>query len=280
MKLLLAAFLMSLLVQNARSQYYYNDIIILKETNSQYAALKNSHITQVTAQSLEGNNEPAKGFLLRQDILNNASEIVTTSDLPSTGESVSKNYYDNGRLVKTVDSSSADSGKIILSIVDYTYDEAGNIKTNTTVTVDTFMNSRSEEVHEWFYNNNTPIYMLRIKDKLDTTVVEFVKDDQGNIAEEHWKKKGKRIEDYFYYYNKAHLLTDIVRFNNRIKKMLPDFLFEYDDSGKLKQLTQIQQNSSDYITWYYEYNENGLKEKEFCYDKLKHLLGSIDYTFR
>jgi len=280
MKLLLATFTLILLAQNAKCQYYYNDIIILKETNRQYLALKNSHITKITAQSLESDNEPTKGFLLQQDILDNASKIVTTSELPSSGRSVSTNYYEDGHITKTVDNSNGDSGRVILSVIEYSYDTQGNITENNTVTADTFMNSRSEEVHRWFYTNNSPAYMLRIKDRVDTTMVEFVKDEQGNIAEEHWKKNGRRIEDYFYYYNDQHLLTDIVRFNNRVKRMLPDFLFEYDGAGKLTKLTQIQQNSSNYLTWYYEYNSNGLKQKETCYDKLKQLIGRIDYSFQ
>lgn len=275
MKLFLTVLATTFMLQQASSQYYYNDIVVLKETNRQYQAIKNAHTTSITAQSFENTNEPTPNFLLQQDINSSANQITTTSDIPSTGHSVSTNYYTNNQLTKTVDNATN-----IESTVTYSYDAAGNVQSIITVTADTFMATSTEEVHLWFYDGNTPNKMLRIKDKLDTTVITFVKDDQGNIAEEHWKKKGRGIEDYFYYYNKVHLVTDIVRFNNRVKRMLPDYLFEYDDAGKVTQLTQIQQNSSSYLVWHYEYNSNALKQKETCFDKQKRLVGRIEYTYR
>ncbi len=274
-RLFLTILSITLLAQNASSQYYYNDIIVLKETNGQYQALRDAHITSVSAQNFESNDEATPNFLVRQDINRPGTEITTTTDIPTAGHSVSVNTYNNGMLAKTDENSTN-----IENSITYTYDAGGNVQTITTATVDTFMNSNSTEIDKWFYNGNSPAYMLHIKDNADTTVVEFVKDDQGNIAEEHWKKKGKRVEDYFYYYNTAHLLTDVVRFNNRAKRLLPDFLFEYDDAGRLAQLTQIQQNSASYLIWHYDYNSNALKQKETCYDKQKQLIGYIVYTYK
>ncbi len=259
----------------ASSQYYYNDIVVLKETNRQYQAIKMARINSITAQSFESTGQPTDNFLVQQTVGSGAAEITTTSDIPSAGHSVSINYYSNNLLAKTVD-----NAVNIESTVTYAYDAAGNIQNMTTVTTDTFMATSTEEVHLWFYDGNTPTKMLRIKDKVDTTVVNFVKDEQGNVAEEHWKKKGRGVEDYFYYYNNAHLVTDIVRFNNRVKRMLPDYLFEYDGAGKVTQLTQIQQNSSSYLIWHYEYNSNALKQKEVCFDKQMQLVGHIEYTYR
>ena len=68
-------------------------------------------------------------------------------------------------------------------------------------------------MHKWFYTNNMPDSMLRIKDNTDTTVVHFKKDDKYNIIEEIWLKKNRVIEHYFYYYNDKSQLTDIVRYN-------------------------------------------------------------------
>lgn len=258
----------------AQSQYYYNDVVVLKETNRQYQALKAAHITQVTAKSFESDGQPTQGFLLQQDVA--ANTITTTSEVNTSGRSTSINTYDaSNRLVKTVDNSTN-----IISTASYTYDAAGNVQTITTVITDTFMNNNSEEIHQWFYESNSPKYMLRIKDKADTTVIEFVKDEQGNIAEEHWKKKNRRIENYFYYYNDAHLITDIVRYNLKAAKLLPDFLFEYNSAGLVSQLTQIPQMSGAYLVWHYDYNANSLKEKESVFDRQKRLVGSIVYTYR
>ncbi|HWB25734.1 MAG TPA: hypothetical protein VG738_09655 [Chitinophagaceae bacterium] len=274
MKLCFLVFAIIFIAGHACCQYYYNDIVALKETNRQYSAIKNAHIATITAHSFEADGQPTQGFSLKQEINNNQSEITTTSSITSAGEAVSVSYYDSNRLIKTIDNSTN-----IISTVNYSYDAAGNIKTITTATTDTFMNSNSEEIHQWFYNGSTPLYMLRIKDKTDTTIVDFVKDEQGNIAEEHWKKKGRNIENYFYYYNDAHLLTDIVRFNERAKRMLPDFLFGYNSDGLLTQLTQVHLNTGSYLVWHYDYNSNGLKQTETCYDKKKQLVGRIEYTF-
>lgn len=274
MKFVFTVLAVLLLAGNAFSQYYYNDIVSLKETNRQFQAIKTAHITSITAQSFESDGQPSQGFLLKQDVSGN--QITTSSNVATATESVSISTYNGAnRLAKTVDNSTN-----VISTVNYAYDAAGNILTIATVINDTFMNSNSEEVHQWFYNNNMPTYMLRIKDKTDTTVVEFVKDEQGNIAEEHWKKKGRKIENYFYYYNDAHLITDIVRFNLKAAKMLPDFLFEYDAAGRISQFIQVPQNSGGYLTWHYEYNANALKQKETCYDRQKRLVGSIEYTYR
>lgn len=63
------------------------------------------------------------------------------------------------------------------------------------------------------------------------------------------------------------------------KKMLPDFMYEYDDNGNIKKMIEVIAGGSNYNTWYYTYNTNGLKEKEVCYDKKKQLLGSLEYLY-
>jgi len=264
-----------LFAQFSYSQYYYNDIIVLNQTNSQYQTLKANRIALVNAKSFEGSGEPVDNFVLQQQLLKNWAEVITTSTDPATSSStVSDADYENGRIKQSVD-----TGGRVASTVLYNYDASGNINTITSITSDTFMASNSQEVHQWFYNGNSPVRMLRIKDNIDTTVIDFVKDEQGNIAEEHLKKKGRNIETYFYYYNAAHLLTDIVRYNYRAKKMLPDFLFDYDKDGKLTQLTQILQNTGATLTWYYEYNANGLKQTETGYDKDRQVVGKIVYSY-
>jgi len=273
MKLLFTAIAATVLAGHACGQHYYTDIVVLKETNRQYQAIKTARITTVTAKSFESDGQPTENFLLQQTVSGN--QVTTSSSSVATGASVSVNYYTSNRLTRTVDNDSN-----INSTVTYVYDATGNIQSITTAINDTLMGSNGTEVHLWYYNGSDPVRMLRIKDKTDTTVVDFVKDEQGNIAEEHLSKKGRRIENYFYYYNAAHQLTDIVRFNQRARKMLPDFLFEYDDKGLVTQLTQVQQNTGSYIIWRYTYNPNGLKQKEAAYDKLKRPIGSVEYSFR
>ena len=98
--------------------------------------------------------------------------------------------------------------------------------------------------------------------------------------EERWRKKGSLVENYFYYYNEQHKLTDIVRYNAKALRLLPDYLFAYDSNGTLIQLTQVPQGSSNYLVWNYVYAANGLKEKELCFNKQKQPVGRIEYSYR
>ena len=122
-----------------------------------------------------------------------------------------------------------------------------------------------EEKHTWLYDAaGLPTQLTIIKNKTDTTLVTFVKDDAGNIGEERWQKKGRRIETYFYYYNAKKQMTDVVRNNLKAQRMLPDFLFEYDQAGHVVQAVQVLQGSSDYIIWQYLYDDTGLNKKISC----------------
>jgi antitoxin component YwqK of YwqJK toxin-antitoxin module len=235
--------------------------------------LKNNHVQQVSAASYEANGERTDHFILEQQISGDNSTIVTTTEYPSTGKSVSTSYYENDKVVKTIN-----DAENIESTTTYTYD-SNNLQSIATDIQDTFMNNSSQEIHQWRYENNQPTEMLLIKDKKDTTVLEFVKDEQGNIAEEHWRKNGRLIGKYFYYYNDQHGLTDIVRFNARAQRLLPDFLFEYDNNSTLIQLTQIPQGSDNYLVWQYIYLPNGLKQKELCFNKQKQPVGRIEYSY-
>ena len=97
---------------------------------------------------------------------------------------------------------------------------------------------------------------------------------------EPWKSKGKVVETYYYYYNTGNQLTDIVRYNYRAKKMLPDFLYDYDANGNVVKMTQVPTGRSDYMIWHYIYNSNGLKEKELLYNKQQQLVGRIIYKYQ
>jgi hypothetical protein len=78
----------------------------------------------------------------------------------------------------------------------------------------------------------------------------------------------------------VHKLTDIVRYNAKAQRLLPDFLFEYDNNGTLVKFTQIPQGSADYLVWQYEYLPNGLKQKELCFNKQKEPVGTIVYSYQ
>ncbi len=263
-----------LFVSTTECQYYYKDIVVAQLSERQYLALKTNHIHHVSATSYESDGQPTEDFSLTQEISPEAKTITVNSAYPSTGITITTNNYKFNKLVESVDNS-----KRVSNTTTYKYDSAGRVSSILTVTEDTFMNSHSEELHQWFYNNGMPEKMLNIKDKSDTTVVVFTKDENGNIGQEDWKRKGAIVETYYYYYNETKQLTDIVRYNSRAKQMLPDFLYQYDAAGRIAQMTEIPVGSSDYMIWKYEYAPNGLKKSEILFDKQKQMVGHIEYAY-
>jgi len=260
---------------SANAQFYYNDVVDLNASNKMYVTLIKNNIREVSAASMQSDNTPTSGFVYSKTLKNNGTLVITHTELETGGISDDYDTYTNNLLVKSLDS--ADK---VSTVVEYNYDTEGRILQVKTQTDDTTISTHSTELHQWFYTGTNPDSMLRIKDNRDTTFIHFKKDESQNITEELWIKKGRIIEHYYYYYNDKNQLTDIVRFNAKAQQMLPDFLFEYNETGVVSQLTQIPQGSSDYVIWRYIYNDRGLKTKDVLFDKEKQLLGTITYTYK
>lgn len=257
------------------AQYYYNDILSTKQTIYQQQQLKKNSIKKVIAISKEADNTSTEGFMVEQTITNNATEIKTVTKSSATEVNTLVSLFANDKLIKT-----KSNNKNLFTVTDYLYNNDGSIESILSSTTDTFMNSFTSESHIWFYNaEQQPTKMYRIKNNTDTTFIEFVLDENNQVAVENWKRNGRYTETYYYYYNDKKQLTDIARFNKSIDKMLPDFVYEYDTSGRLKQMIQVLAAGKNYTTWRYTYLENGLKQKETCYDKQKQLIGTIEYTY-
>jgi hypothetical protein len=75
-------------------------------------------------------------------------------------------------------------------------------------------------------------------------------------------------------------LTDIVRYNKKANRLLPDILFYYDDNNRLIQrMTILSMTNRDYLIWRYAFDEKGLKTKEALFNKKQELQGRIIYTY-
>ena len=121
--------------------------------------------------------------------------------------------------------------------------------------------------------------MIKIKDGSDTTFVNFTSDEQGNAAEENAVRKNGNLGTTYYYYDTRHRLTDVARFNKRANRILPDYMFEYNDAAQVAQMIVVPEGSADYQIWKYIYNQQGLKEKDVCYSKQKQMVANIEYTY-
>jgi uncharacterized protein RhaS with RHS repeats len=149
---------------------------------------------------------------------------------------------------------------------------------NTSIETDNHL--KETEQHLWQYDaQGRPSGMLKIKNGSDTTFVRFTTDEKGNIAEEHSSRKNIQLPTVYYYYDAAHHLTDIVRYNLKAQKLLPDYIFEYDENNRLISMLIVPEGTSDYMKWLYGYNDKGLKIKEACFSKQKQLLGRIEYQY-
>jgi hypothetical protein len=274
MRSLLFLFCLSLL-STGYGQYYYNDIVSTQLSNDQYKLLRTSRIRKIKATSLEADNTVTDGFLLEEEISLDGKRSTLNTATFGGKPSVTNRLYELNKLKRTQSSRNGIDVK-----TDYTYNEKGQVQKLVFTTTDTAMKAVSTEIHDWSYNEaGQALFMLKIKNRTDTTRIELVKDDHGLVAEEHWKKKNRTLETYYYYYDPKDQLTDIVRYNARLKKLLPDYMYEYDDKGRLSQMTQVSLSSASYIVWKYTYNEKGLKQKEAGYDKQKKLVGSIEYAY-
>lgn len=259
-------------------QYYYNDIIGNQQNNRQFALVKNAGIRSVCV--IYTNNNLLVDTIIQQQYSADYKESVTRFLGDTLQNSAITKIYGKEKIQSSLEKNKSSETKI-----EYGYDEQGRIKIIQSVSKDksdTALNYSVTELHIWSYNNSgSPLQMLRIKNNTDTLTVNFVLDETGNAVEEHWLKKGTDIETYYYYYNKENRLTDIVRFNKKFKKLLPDFTFEYNTQGFVTQMLQVpNSNNTNYLVWNYTYNNQNLKQEEICINKQKQPVGKMEYIYQ
>jgi YD repeat-containing protein len=186
-------------------------------------------------------------------------------------------FFDEaGRVIKTVDSSGN-----LRNTTTYQYNPMGLLQSVTFNTSDTARGLNETEQHSWHYNTNgQPQRMIRTMNQQPSLEVTFNYDASGNVTEEIWSKKTVEIDRIFYYYNERNNLTDIVRFNKKAGRLLPDYMFEVDANGTVIQKISIPVNSNDYQIWRYQFNDKGLKTREALYNRDKQLVGKIEYRYR
>ncbi len=256
-------------------QFYFNDIVSTHQGNDQYKLFRSLKVKKITATSFEADNSLTDGFLFEQEISLDGKKIVLNTATSIGKSSVTTRNYEMGRLKKSQSNNNGIDNK-----TEYFYSDNGVLQTIQLTIIDTALKTTMLETHEWKYNEKSlPISMLQIKNKKDTVLVKLDTDEKGLVLEENWYKKSKVVETYYYYYNDKNQLTDIVRYYAKMKKLLPDFQYEYNELGNVSQLLQISLSSANYLIWKYGYNDRGLKSKEIAYDKGKKMVGRIEYLY-
>jgi hypothetical protein len=230
----------------------------------------------VTLTSFERDEQPSEGFQCDQEVTNDFSRITTHTKSVGSPESwMIANYSPAGLPVRILDTS--DTYK---SVSEYQYDGAGRITLISNISLETDNQTREIEQHQWQYDEKgRPVSMLKIRNGTDTSFIRFVTDEKGNIAEERTTRNHTALPTVYYYYDDAGRLTDIVRYNARAARLLPDYVFEYDAHGLPATMLVVQEGGNNYQKWIYEYNDKGLKTNESCYNKQKQLIGKVGYQY-
>lgn len=269
--------LLSFLLFSARvgsAQYYYKDIIGTGETAEMMRTYTANKIKKVVLNSYDADGTRNADFVVTQVFDGNA--LTTSSKSGDEDASVLTSYVNSqGQVIKTVDSSDA-----LISTTTYTYNDKGWLTSVLSVSADLSRSFSQTELHRWEYNDGRIARMVRIKNGSDSSNVQFKFDERGNVSEEQLVRRGVKSDPVYYYYDAQNRLTDIVRYNNKVKRLLPEYMFEYSANNQVIQKITVPGNSSNYLIWRYQYGADGLKTKEAIYNRQKQLTGKIEYIYQ
>jgi len=234
-----------------------------------------NNIKKITAKGITPEGGASSDFSEVGEISGTTLKVTTNNNKAIA--TLKYNFNDRGQLI-----SSVDSAINVKSTSIYTYDANGKIISisNSATDADSSGDFSQTEVHQYIYKDGKLDKMWRIINKTDSLEVRFVTDEHGNVIEERNFRRGVLADPIYYYYDDRNRLTDIVRFNYKANRLLPDYLFEYDDNDRMIQkITTTSGKNLGYLTWRYLFDEKGLKTKEALFNKDKQLQGRIDYSY-
>jgi hypothetical protein len=277
MKNIPGSFLILISSVTLNAQYYYKDVIGTREINQTIKLYISNKVLSAEATGFDGDGVKNSDFSETHNLFagNNLLKIATRNKTVITNE-----YYrfdPKGLLINMSDTSSS-----LVSTTTYAYDDKDNpvlIKNTVTDADDSIY---ANEVHQWFYNDQgRPLRMLKISNNNDTTEIRFTLDEKGNVIEELPFIKKISGEKTYYYYDGKNRVTDIVRFNTKARRLLPDYMFEYTEKNQVSQkITTLSMMDLGYLIWRYVYDDKGLKTKEASFNKDKVMTGKIEYSYR
>ena len=270
-----------LLTGSLHAQYFYNDIIGTQETNRQMQTYMANKVNSVTVTGYDQRGNRASDYSEYHEVRENGRALKASSFEQLKKSILYSRYDDRGRVISIIDSSLE-----LQSVTKFTYDAAGRITQIENTTRDSANDFNQSELHQWLYNAaGKPERMWRIitasNAPTDSLEIRFVTDEDGNTGEERTYRKGYETGYVYYYYDDKNRLSDIVRFNTKLKKLLPDLMFEYDDQDRVIQKITTLSNLTmgGYLIWRYIFNDKGLKTKEALFNKDKELTGKVDYVY-
>ncbi len=249
----------------------------MQQSANEFSILKNEKLKTVKIKSFEDDGEPSEGFYCEKKINNNYSQSEMISKSYITGQSLLvSNYDNNGHLVKAVDDTPNTN-----STTNYEYDDKGRLTMVRLVTKGNDDAGSITETRKYYYDQGMqPEKMDRTKNGVLVATIDFVKDNKNNIIEENVTGTKSTDKKYYYYYDDKNRLTDVVHFNNRAEKLLPDYIYEYNISNQPVQMITASETGDNYFIWRYSYNDKNLRDSERCFSKEKRMLGKIEYEYK
>lgn len=282
--LLSAAFFCSFVL---RAQYYYNDIIGTRETNRQMQTYLANNVKMVTATGYTPQGSKATDFAEVHTITENGKTLKISRNSDLTHSSFYQRFDAQNRLISIIDTSLG-----IQNITIYEYDAGGKIITIQNTVKDPATDINMVELHQWIYDKDGKVEkMWRSINGTDSLEIRFIPDEKGNPGEERTFRNGYETDMLYYYFDERNRITDIVRYNKKVKKLLPNIMITYDDSDRVIQ--KVISNEGDnyglgkygnilwirYVIWRFIYNDRGLKTKEALFNKDQELTGKIEYSY-
>ena len=274
-KYFLIALLTCSVSTNLFAQYYYNDIVNNRQVLAELATLKEKKINGVKVFSLEATGEETEGFTCQKKINRDFTEVEIYTETNESYPNTFISYFTKiGLLKQTVDSSEAGA-----TTINYNYDGAGRL-----ISINSSKRFATDDdagvvLERHLYNYDAAgilTQMTLVKNNRDTTLFVFEADESGNVIIE---KNAKTGEVYYYYYDTANRLTDIVHKYPYQKNLFPEYAFEYNEAGQLVKMITTEKEGAYYFTWRYVY-ENGLRINERCYSKEGRIMGSVEYKYK
>jgi len=277
MKNILGSFFLLMSSATLHAQYYYKDLIGTREINQTIRLYLSNKVLSAEATGFDGDGVKNSDFSETHNFFadKNLLKIATRNKT----DIINEYYRFDGKGLLT---NKSDTSSSLVSTTTYTYDEKNNPALIKNMVTDTGDSIYVNEVHQWFYNDQgKPLRMLRILNNNDTTEVRFTLDEKGNVTEELPFVKKVSGEKTYYYYDDKNRMTDIVRFNTKARRLLPDYMFEYTEKNQVSQkITTLSMMDLGYLIWRYVYDNKGLKTKEASFNKDKVMTGKIEYSYR
>ena len=261
---------------STKAQYYYKDLLSHAQLVSDMAGYRENKIHKIKISSFDADGSPSKGFFCKRSFSKDYRKAETGTRTLGSAPSLTINLFNENGSPAT----SYDSSEISATFIEYSYDASARIRSILSTirsSDDDFLTAIREE-HIYSYNTaGKPEKMYRIVNNKDTSVLLFSIDEKNNVTVEKNTATGTV---YYYYYDENNRLTDIVRESPIHGRLMPDYIFAYDEQGRLDKMMSTEEGNANYTIWKYSYNDRNLRSKEEIYSKEKALLGRLEYEYQ